>query len=158
MQNSSYLVNVTKADHIAPNSKSSSDDKVQSKKSKLPRNLPIQTINGKSTTEVDVIYVAARHAKEFKNGLQSLGLLDKRYKLIKVDKSESQRNLIAVPVTNECIDQITDADGKFRDPTTSVLGKIHPNCSLDIVFGIGKEVLPYSSSSMSKMKQRKGLH
>ncbi|KAL7543281.1 hypothetical protein ACHAXR_012585 [Thalassiosira sp. AJA248-18] len=166
----SYLVNISQVKYNKANTKPSQD---HTKKRNTPKhrttssvqNPPSKTINGKPMTEVDVIYVAARHAKGFKNGLESLQFLDKRYKMVKVDKQrdcdddkeEEERNLIAIPVTIQCIDEITGTDGTttFNESSSlSVLEKIYPNYSCGVVIGIGKEMVPYSSSSMSKMKQR----
>ena len=94
--------------------------------------------------KVDVIYIAARHAKEVKNELELLGLLDKRYKMVKVDSISSKEadgclgdradNLVAIPVTKQCTG---------------------PETISRLVIGRGTEMVPFSSSSMGKMKQGK---
>ena len=120
-------------------------------------NTSTKTINGKILTEVDVIYVIARHAKGFKVGLESLGLLDKRYKLVPANKSDCNEKLIAIPITKQCIDTITTTEGSFTEASSQfVLERIHPNPH-SVVIGVGKEMVPFSSSSMSKMNQKKGL-
>jgi len=112
--------------------------------------------------QVDVIYVSARNAKGVKNELESLGFLDKRYKLIKVERTSSEdvniatedkqstENLIAIPVTKQCIEQVGETTNASSNETT-------PNMLEALVVGKGMEMVPYSSSSMSKMKQRKGV-
>ena len=97
----------------------------------ISANLPVKDITGKSTTEVDVVYVSARQAKQVKNKLEALGFFDKRYKLVKVED-----NLIAIPVKNEF-----SSEG-IKDETL-----------INYVIRKGREEVPFSSSAMSKLKQ-----
>ena len=154
--------------------KSSRDHRNTRQQSKTPvvtsnSRPPTKTINGKQhdTVQVDVIYVAARHAKEVKNELESLGFLDKRYKMVKVVRRDASddadtsvttedgkcaENLIAIPVTKQCVQQVSTETSS--DLTSSTL----PNHSFErLVVGRGTEMVPFSSSSMGKMKQRNGL-
>lgn len=119
-------------------------------KSQLVTAKGAQTINGKTMIEADVIYAAARHAKKLKNKLESLGFLDKRYKMVKLSDHDAnnllmegvkvKENLIAIPVTNHCIET--------SDLTSASI-------FTGLMVGRGKEMVPFSSSSMGKMKQQK---
>ena len=89
-------------------------------------------ITGKTLTKTDVVLVEARRAKEVKNELDRLGFLDKRYKMVKVEDS----NLLAIPITEQY--------------------NVESSTSLkDMVVRVGKELLPFSSSYMSKIKQKR---
>lgn len=160
----SYLINVTQAkcDKTPPQpSQNHSETRQQSTSLSATLNdLPSKTING---VQVDVIYVAAHHAKTVKTELESLNFLDKRYKMIKVDNTKSSGvsleaencvgNLIAIPVTKQYSNRVVRTDS-LSNPTSWM----RPNNSFEtLVVGRGTEVVPFSSSSMGKMKQSNGL-
>ncbi len=97
-----------------------------------------------TTARVDVIYVKAYNAKEAKNVLESLGLLNKRYKMVKVILDNRDDSLIAIPVTES-----------FND-LSNTLRKV--NCASRLkqfIVKIGTETVPFSSSSMGRMKQKR---
>jgi len=170
----SYFINVTR--EIAHNTTSKNlqnqiKPRQQSKgplvSNKSKSLLPGKTIDGKQTSkvQVNVIYVPANYAKEVKNELESLGFLDKRYKMIKVEKMPLDNadgggdvmahdgkcvgNLIAVPVMNQYIGQgVRTFTETAQQPKYSFEG---------LMVGRGVELVPFSSSAMGKMKQRKGL-
>ena len=118
----------------------------------LPATENVHTIkNGK--TLVDVVYVAARHAKEVKNELESLGYLDKRYKMVKVDRRPQAvddgaegriDHLIAIPVTNEAV--VTGPDNSTTSESKSFQS---------LLVGRGKVMVPFSSAATGRMKQKK---
>jgi len=89
-------------------------------------------ITGKTLTKTDVVLVEARRAKEVKNELDRLGFLDKRYKMVKVEDS----NRLAIPITEQF------------DVEASLSLK-------DMVVRVGLEMVPFSSSYMSKIKQKR---
>ena len=134
----SYMINITRNSQII---KPSTADKFTSRRSTksavvTTANLPtVKDITGKSTIEVDVVYVKSRQAKLVKNKLESLGFLEKRCKLVKVE-----HDLIAVPVKEKF-----NIDGT-RDETLS-----------NLIIRSGREKVPFSSSAMSKLKQTKRL-
>lgn len=133
----SYMINITRNSQII---KPSTADKFTSRRSTksavvTTANLPVKDITGKSTIEVDVVYVKSRQAKLVKNKLESLGFLEKRCKLVKVEQ-----DLIAVPVKEQF-----NIDGT-RDETLS-----------NLIIRSGREKVPFSSSAMSKLKQTKRL-
>jgi len=89
-------------------------------------------ITGKTLTKTDVVLVEARRAKEVKNELDRLGFLDKRYKMVKVEDS----NRLAIPFTEQF--------------------NVEASLSLkDMVVRVGLEMVPFSSSYMSKIKQKR---
>jgi len=89
-------------------------------------------ITGKTLTKTDVVLVEARRAKEVKNELDRLGFLDKRYKMVKVEDS----NRLAIPITEQF--------------------NVEASLSLkDMVVRVGLEMVPFSSSYMSKIKQKR---
>lgn len=131
------MINITRNSQII---KPSTADKFTSRRSTksavvTTANLPVKDITGKSTIEVDVVYVKSRQAKLVKNKLESLGFLEKRCKLVKVE-----HDLIAVPVKEKF-----NIDGT-RDETLS-----------NLIIRSGREKVPFSSSAMSKLKQTKRL-
>ena len=133
----SYMINLTRNSQII---KPSTADKFTSRRSTksavvTTANLPVKDITGKSTKEVDVVYVKSRQAKLVKNKLESLGFLEKKCKLVKVE-----HDLIAVPVKEKF-----NIDGA-RDETLS-----------NLIIRSGREKVPFSSSAMSKLKQTKRL-
>ena len=133
----SYMINITRNSQII---KPSTADKFTSRRSTksavvTTANLPVKDITGKSTIEVDVVYVKSRQAKLVKNKLESLGFLEKKCKLVKVE-----HDLIAVPVKEKF-----NIDGT-RDETLS-----------NLIIRSGREKVPFSSSAMSKLKQTKRL-
>lgn len=101
-----------------------------------------------TTSQVDVIYVNAHNAKGAKIVLESLSFLDKRYKMVKAKAEFDDRDdeLIAIPVTESCIDQLS-ADNTREDDCTSRLKRL--------IVRRGTETVPFSSSSMGKMKQKR---
>jgi len=168
----SYLINLTRVATQAASSKHSQD---QMNSRQLKGGLisattrsrePAKTANGKqpSLVRVDVIYVPALHAKEVKKELESLGFLDKRYKMVKVEKMSSDGkdtdgdeityegeclgNLIAVPVTGKYADWASAPNARTQGLKHSFQGR---------VVGRGVEIVPFSSSFMGKMKQKKRL-
>jgi hypothetical protein len=131
------MINITRNSQII---KPSTADKFTSRRSTksavvTTANLPVKDITGKSTIEVDVVYVKSRQAKLVKNKLESLGFLEKKCKLVKVE-----HDLIAVPVKEKF-----NIDGT-RDETLS-----------NLIIRSGREKVPFSSSAMSKLKQTKRL-
>ena len=91
-------------------------------------------------TAADVIYVTKPNAKKVKVELESLGYLDKRFKMVPV---ASDKSLIALPITNACLLYLKRANKE-------------PVCSFEeIVTKIGKESVPLSSSSVGKLKQKR---
>jgi len=169
----SYFINVTRMiSHNATSKNLQNQIKPrQQSKSPLVSNkskgkLSAKTMNGKQTSkvQVDVIYVPANYAKEVKNELESLCFLDKRYKMIKVEKMPLDNtdgggdvityngkcvgNLIAVPVMKQYIDQgVRTSTEAAQQPKYSFEG---------LMVGRGVELVPFSSSTIGKMKQRKG--
>ena len=146
LERRSYIVNVTRAESSEATAKTSKQNKHIINKIPLKNAIvstdtqPVQEVSGKSMTKVDVVYVEARLAREVKHELDTLGLFDKRYKLVKVDD-----NLIAIPVTDQCsIRELVEETG---DSSIS-------NNLKSLIIRVGTEMVPYSSSSMSKMKQR----
>ena len=148
---------------------------VSASQSRIPLVTPEQsqhTIDGRDMVEVDVIYVPARNAKEIKNELESLNYLDKRYKLAKVERRAPDthdgegrvENLIAVPITKRCVDQLADMatildktscpEAEKTAMVTSPQGPEH--CPFQrLMVGCGTERVPYSASSIGRMKQRR---
>ncbi|KAL3809635.1 hypothetical protein ACHAXA_010610 [Cyclostephanos tholiformis] len=99
-----------------------------------------------TTAQADVIYVNAHNAKKAKNVLESLGLLNKRYKMVKVNYDYRDDNLIAIPVTERFTDQL------LADNVRGV------NCASRLkqfIVKRGIETVPLSSSSMGRMKQKR---
>ena len=80
-----------------------------------------------------VIYVANRHAKTARTFLEAKGIFDKRYKLIHVNIDGESR--IALPLITPWAAGEDEIDS--------------------LVVGKGKEMMPFSSSSMSKIMQRR---
>lgn len=138
LERRSYIVNVTRtrAESSKATAKTLEQDIHIINKNQLTTAIvstdsqPVQEISGKSMTQVNVVYVEARLAREVKHELDQLGLLEKRYKLVKADD-----NLIAIPVTD------TEACS-------------NNNSLKSLIVRVGTEMAPFSSSSMSKMKQR----
>ena len=143
LERRSYIVKVTRAESSKATAKTSKQDKHIINKIPLKNAIastdtqPVQEISGKSMTKVDVVYVEARQAREVKHELDQLSLFDKRYKLVKVDD-----NLIAIPVTDQCsireLIEVKDTDNNLQS----------------LIIRVGTEMVPFSSSSISKMKQR----
>ena len=153
----SYVVNVKKA--VKQNKAKMKVRQIHNKVSgsnALAATENVHTIkNGK--TLVDVVYVAARHAKEVKNELELLSYLDKRYKMVKVERrphcidngGEGQmEHLVAIPITKEAV--VTGPDNL----TTSSLRPENKSFQ-NLLVGRGKEMVPFSSASTGRMKQRK---
>ena len=101
-----------------------------------------------TTSQADVIYVQRDNAKGAKNVLESLSFLDRRYKMVKATAIYHDRDddLIAIPVTESCIDLLS-ADNTRDDDFTSRLKRL--------IVRRGTETVPFSSSSMGKMKQKR---
>jgi hypothetical protein len=101
-----------------------------------------------TTSQADVIYVNAHNAKGAKNVLESLSFLDKRYKMVKAKEEYDDRDddLIAIPVTKSCLDQLSEYNTR-DDDCTSRLKRL--------IVRRGTETVPFSSSSMGKMKQKR---
>lgn len=100
-----------------------------------------------------VIYVESRHAKAVKNELELHGLLDKRYKMIPVG---GNNNEIAIPIivnphTN--IDQMIVAGINNDDINDGTSIRFSMNFR-QWVMRSGTEMVPFSSSSMGKMKNK----
>ncbi|EJK66255.1 hypothetical protein THAOC_12836 [Thalassiosira oceanica] len=84
--------------------------------------------------EVDVVYVAARHAKQAKTELESRNVFDRRFKMVKVERGGGDQS-IAIPIIG------------FDDGLEEALS--------GLLLGRGREVLPPSSSTLAKMKQKR---
>ena len=101
--------------------------------------IPILINKRSSTVECDVIYIDPRDANKVKTELETLGFLDKRYKMVAVDKDQGK--LIALPLTKQ-YDQLAQHSYSFSR----------------LVVASGIEKVPLSSSSTAKMKQQNGMH
>jgi hypothetical protein len=97
-----------------------------------------------TTAQVVVIYVNAKNAKEAKNALESLGLLNRRYKMIKVNHNNHDDNLIAIPVTES-----------FSDLASAVREVNYASRLKQLIVKSGTETVPFSSSLMGRMKQKR---
>ena len=143
LEHRSYVVNVTRAERSKEATAKTieqdrhDNDKMPSKNAIVSDTQPVQEVSGKSMTKVNVVYVEAHQARVIKHELDQLGLFDKRYKLVKVDD-----NLIAIPITDQCtireLIEAKDTDNNLKN----------------MIVRVGNEMAPFSSSSMSKMKQR----
>jgi hypothetical protein len=101
-----------------------------------------------TASQADVIYVNAHDAKGVKNVLESLRFLDKRYKMVKAKKYDAQDDdLIAIPVTERCIDHLSADNPRDDDCTTGRLKRW--------IVRRGTETVPFSSSWMGKIKQKR---
>ena len=83
--------------------------------------------------EVDVVYVAVRHAKQAKTELEARNVFDRRYKMVKAKNGGGDQ--IAIPIIG------------FDDAAEEALS--------GLFLGRGREVLPPSSSTLAKMKQKR---
>ena len=93
-------------------------------------------------SETDVIYVEQSNAKKTKIELESLGYLDKRYKMIATD------SLIALPVTETYL--------SYRNMRkVQNMGNDCKYAFENMIVKIGKETVPLSSSSMGRLKQKR---
>lgn len=110
-------------------------------------------INGRQpsatmTSHANVIYVNAHNAKEAKTVLESLGFLDKRYKMVKIKHDDQDDHLIAIPVTESFTDQsLTDNERGIN--SNDCISRLK-----QWIVRRGTEMVPFSSSSTGKMKQK----
>ncbi|KAL7546409.1 hypothetical protein ACHAWF_010789 [Thalassiosira exigua] len=158
----SYLIDVArvKSDAPSPRRRDGGDEPRSNNTKARPKVRSSIMANGKSTVQTDVVYVAAPNAKRAKGALESLGFLDKRYKMVKADyclrltDNDADRingnhaANVAIPITKRCVE-------KLEGETTSddLVSVTLRNLSLRF----GTEEVPYSASSIAKMKQRRGL-
>ena len=112
-------------------------------------------------TLVDVVYIPAPHARRVKNELESLGLLDGRYKMVRASgpgAGGGAGNLVAIPVTGRVDAAAGPPDGARRPTAESAPGDAADGRSFrELVVGSGTEAVPFSSSYTAKMKQGRGL-
>lgn len=84
---------------------------------------------------VNVLYVNRRNAKTVKVALESLGLLDKQFRMTQPTKDSLQDDAcIAIPVTDECL----ETEGSWTR----------------MVVSIGRQHCPYSSSFLGNYKNK----
>ncbi|KAL3776942.1 hypothetical protein ACHAW5_009254 [Stephanodiscus triporus] len=110
-------------------------------------------INGRQpsatmTSHANVIYVNAHNAKDTKTVLESLGFLDKRYKMVKIKLDDQDDQLIAIPVTESFIDQ------SFADNEGGINSNDCTSRLKQWIVRRGTETVPFSSSLTGKMKQK----
>ncbi|KAL3803338.1 hypothetical protein HJC23_009302 [Cyclotella cryptica] len=102
--------------------------------------------------EADVVYVSNSNAKKVKVELESLGYLDKRFKMVKVLADGT--NLIAIPITDSCLSYLkrkgnrSDCGDGSQDNESAYMFET-------LIVNTGRESVPLSSSSMGKLKQRR---
>ena len=84
-------------------------------------------------TEVDVVYVQPRHAKQAKTELEARNVFDKRYKMVKAKNIDGDQ--IAIPIV------------RFDEALEEALSGLFLGC--------GREILPLSSSTLAKIKQKR---
>ncbi|KAL9186149.1 hypothetical protein ACHAXT_005387 [Thalassiosira profunda] len=128
----SYLITVSCADTMSSSENRPTDHVNRLKTLRISQS----QVTTDTKHEADVIYVPARHAKEVKVELAFRGLLEKRYKMIKVPGKDPAETVVAIPVTEQCLNQPLDNEYSL---------------------GFGKELVPLSSSSIGKLKQGKAL-
>eukprot|EP00956_Cyclotella_meneghiniana_P003192 scaffold3926_cov26-Cyclotella_meneghiniana.AAC.4 len=87
-------------------------------------------------TETNVIYVKKSNAKKAKIELESLGYLDKRYKMIPV---ANDSNLIAIPITEVCYSYLHERNDNSNGSTDK--SSFEP-----VIVQVGRELVPCSSS------------
>ena len=98
---------------------------------------PIENIS-----ETNVIYVTKSNAKKAKIELESLGYLDKRYKMILV---ANDANLIAIPITRICLSYLNERNDSNMDKSSFE----------SFIVQVGRESVPFSSSLTGKLKQKR---
>ena len=93
-------------------------------------------------SETNVVYVTKSNAKKAKIELESLGYLDKRYKMIPV---ANDANLIAIPIMGVCLSYLHERNDSNAD-----------NSSFEsFIVQVGRESVPFSSSHTGKLKQKR---
>ena len=97
-------------------------------------------------TETNVIYVKKSNAKKAKIELESLGYLDKRYKMIPV---ANDANLIAIPITEVCYSYLHERNGNNKNGSTDM------SSFESVIVQVGRESVPFSSSLIGKLKQKR---
>ena len=93
-------------------------------------------------SETDVIYVRKSNAKKAKIELESLGYLDKRYKMIPV---ANDANLIAIPIMGVCLSYLNERNDSNMDKSSFE----------SFIVQVGRESVPFSSSLTGKLKQKR---
>ena len=97
-------------------------------------------------TETNVIYVKKSNAKKAKIELESLGYLDKRYKMIPV---ANDSNLIAIPITEVCYSYLHERNDNNKNGSTDM------SSFESVIVQVGRELVPFSSSLIGKLKQKR---
>ena len=96
-------------------------------------------------TETNVIYVKKSNAKKAKIELESLGYLDKRYKMIPV---ANDSNIIAIPITEVCYSYLHERNDNNN-------GSTDKSSFESVIVQVGRESVPFSSSLIGKLKQKR---
>ncbi|KAL7480094.1 hypothetical protein ACHAW6_005799 [Cyclotella cf. meneghiniana] len=105
-----------------------------------------------SPPEADVVYVSSSNAKKVKVELESLGYLDKRFKMVKVVVGDT--NLIALPITDSCLGYLKQERSGCASNDGS--GEQESAYTFEgLILKTGRESVPLSSSSLGKLKQRR---
>ncbi|KAL7517675.1 hypothetical protein ACHAWX_002582 [Stephanocyclus meneghinianus] len=105
-----------------------------------------------SPPEADVVYVSSSNAKKVKVELESLGYLDKRFKMVKVVVGDT--NLIALPITDSCLSYLKQERSGCASNDGS--GDQESAYTFEgLILKTGRESVPLSSSSLGKLKQRR---
>lgn len=105
-----------------------------------------------SQPEADVVYVSSSNAKKVKVELESLGYLDKRFKMVKVVVGDT--NLIALPITDSCLGYLKQERSGCASNDESG-DKKSADTFEGLILKTGRESVPLSSSSLGKLKQRR---
>ncbi len=99
--------------------------------------------NGEKEGETDVIYISKMMAKETKNILEKLSMLDRNYRMVKASTDapiDNASSCIAIPVT---IEGLTAIKSKSSRIDISILSQVAGN---------GRQIVPYSSVVLGRKR------